>query len=1298
MTAITRRISWPKVKVTKLAALAAFLLVYPLLSQGALQEQTRTVSYEYDPASGLLTKEIVEPFDAQLKVTTTYGYDAYGNKTSVAVTANVASGLPNVSNGAIAWTSQTRTSATAYESGKGRYPISSSNARGHTEYYAFDARWGTRTSLTGPNGLVSSAVFDNYGRKTSDTAPGGIVTTITYLRANTAFLRDSTGPYTQTTSSVQSGGLSLPPATQTANGAGQVLDSVRQLIRNGGASGTAEGSRIVMTYDALGRKQSQSRPFWVSGGKSDGGSAGLLTTYTYDQLGRTVSETAPDGSTSTFSFAPLISTVTNPKGETKTSYADAGGKTQRIVDAMGQNLHYRYDALGNLTETYDHYGVATAIQYNVRGHKVGMIDPHKGTWQYTSNGFGELVLQRDGKGQYVAMQYDDLGRMTARQYPQADGGATGDTASHTANWYYETTQGGASCRSGGSGSAAGQLCEVTSTNGYRRTATYDALLRTAQLQVQLGTSSNPAILGTFKENFSYDALGRLSTKTYPQTGTVNSNHRLVVSYDYRSGDGLPNAAYLSSLASSTPTVIWQLTQVDAAGQFTQEQVNGKTVVNTYNAQTGRLSSREAGDAPGMTNLYAAQYQYDQLGNVTQRNTVTAGQAAISENFGVDSLSRLKSYSFSSTDPGAVNQWVGMQYLANGNIHYKSDVGWYNYGNVNGAQPSKPAQLKTILGGSQEFNRDHDNYDANGNQRTVKSGTGNSNAGATLTSLSYTAFDLPFQIVKSTGSSATDGTSTYQYGPELQRVRAVTPDGPSTSLETLYLNGENSLGLSLEKLTRTVAGTPTVTYRHYVSAGGRSIAQLDIPENTDPISLAPVLNTGRQYFLHDHLGSVVVVLNNDNTVAERLNYDPWGRRRTALGSAEPELTTSQAHEVNRGFTMHEHLSSVGLIHMNGRLYDPILGRFLQADPLIPDATNLQSYNRYSYVMNSPLVFTDPSGFSPFWKKKWFKAVAAIGVGLLVGDFVDAYMGLANWAAEGTFTAFQTSVASGAAGGFAAGLVSTGGDVKASLQQGLIGGFSAGLFNLAGDVGVGRVGGFEHYAAHAGAGCLVAVASGGKCGRGAASAVVSKFTTLNSDFGTIGNGIATVIAGGTTSVIGGGKFANGATSALYGYLYNCLGDSHGPCSQQWGKKGAFTGAGLGLITDIGCSLATGGMCVLSLPVFIVGGAAVGGSIGASAGGLADALESKIHANSWLSPDRTSVYVLTSIVDDSVLKYGITNLVGNEVARYSAAEMAQLNARMTVIATFDSRAPARMLEIGFCSAYTVTNGKLPPASAKC
>jgi RHS repeat-associated protein len=104
------------------------------------------------------------------------------------------------------------------------------------------------------------------------------------------------------------------------------------------------------------------------------------------------------------------------------------------------------------------------------------------------------------------------------------------------------------------------------------------------------------------------------------------------------------------------------------------------------------------------------------------------------------------------------------------------------------------------------------------------------------------------------------------------------------------------------------------------------------------------------------------------VVERLAYDPWGKRRfinTTPGKSDT-LDAIVGIRTDRGFTEHEHLDEMGVVHMNGRIYDPLIGRFMSADPFIQAPDNLQSYNRYSYVMNNPLTLTDPSGY--FSKRK------------------------------------------------------------------------------------------------------------------------------------------------------------------------------------------------------------------------------------------------------------------------------------------------------------------------------------------
>jgi RHS repeat-associated protein len=113
-----------------------------------------------------------------------------------------------------------------------------------------------------------------------------------------------------------------------------------------------------------------------------------------------------------------------------------------------------------------------------------------------------------------------------------------------------------------------------------------------------------------------------------------------------------------------------------------------------------------------------------------------------------------------------------------------------------------------------------------------------------------------------------------------------------------------------------------------------------------------------YICRDYLGSINVVTDANGAIVQEMAYDPWGRLRNPhthqLYENEPTLF------LGRGFTGHEHLQWYGLINMNARLYDPLVGRFLSPDPYVQDPTNTQNYNRYSYVLNNPLKYTDPTG--------------------------------------------------------------------------------------------------------------------------------------------------------------------------------------------------------------------------------------------------------------------------------------------------------------------------------------------------
>jgi len=133
-----------------------------------------------------------------------------------------------------------------------------------------------------------------------------------------------------------------------------------------------------------------------------------------------------------------------------------------------------------------------------------------------------------------------------------------------------------------------------------------------------------------------------------------------------------------------------------------------------------------------------------------------------------------------------------------------------------------------------------------------------------------------------------------------------------------------------------------------------ISKADISES----GLYCVFGATCYYAQKDHLGSIIKLTDYNGTVGFSATYDAWGR----------QTITNNTLKFHRGYTGHEHLPEFDLINMNGRMYNPILGRFLSPDPYVQAPEFSQSYNRYAYCINNPLIYTDPTGEK--WKGwKW-----------------------------------------------------------------------------------------------------------------------------------------------------------------------------------------------------------------------------------------------------------------------------------------------------------------------------------------
>ena len=230
-----------------------------------------------------------------------------------------------------------------------------------------------------------------------------------------------------------------------------------------------------------------------------------------------------------------------------------------------------------------------------------------------------------------------------------------------------------------------------------------------------------------------------------------------------------------------------------------------------------------------------------------------------------------------------------------------------------------------------------------------------------------------------------------------------------------------------------------------------------------------------------------------------------------------------------------------MHMNGRVYDPTLGRFLSADSVIQSPGASQSVNPYSYTWNDPLRYTDPSGHSLLGDIIGIVA-AIVAIWLCQPELIPEFLGGMGASLSGM--TITTAIFSGFVGGFVGSFVSTG-SLSAALMGGLIGGITAGAFYgvgsaLQGD-GWSEIG--ERTLAHAAVGCFSAVASSGNCGKGALSAAMTEAansTVLHgaelAKWGIPSRTALSGLIGGITSRIAGGNFGEGFSIAAAGYLYN------------------------------------------------------------------------------------------------------------------------------------------------------------------
>ena len=748
-------------------------------------------------------------------------------------------------------------------------------------------------------------------------------------------------------------------------------------------------STTCWTYDAHGNvTREESAPA--------GSEIFIGRSYTYDASGRHLSSSTDElGLTTTYSGFDTFGNpalVTNHKGQQTHIFRDGWGRTTRTVHPDGtiDSLARSWSSVGAYTETttssgkpdasvcYDALGrevlssnkrfdgqwQKVRTYYNQRGLVVRHSQPYRGSsepsiygWQWVYYDYDSLsrpVKSREASGRQTTWSYSGVSVTEV-----ADGVSTTRTASPdgllmsvsdasgTIRYSYRDDGQPMSVVREGSNAAVtftydalGRRTSITDPSAGVRTTAYvqnsdgsSIVTETNALGSVVSTHDRYGRLAStvrpdFSTAYAYDTLGRLtsviSTNSTSSHYTYDAYDRPLTVRDsvpdgmwlqkhyYYGSDG--NVSYLSLSGSDGLSAMEAYSY--ANGTLTQTYLIHPTTTVVYNLTAendfGQPTSATSGSVTrtySYTDYGKPAYRkmggiMDQrtsfneaTGNLTSRLRIS-GNSYLSESFSYDALNRL-------TGAGSST----LYYDNDHNMVSNSAVGTMAY--AGGAHPYTITGLDAFS--------------------TVAVGTASQY-------VTYTAYDRPAEITQGNTHAG------FVYDAQGRRAQMVTTVDGYTDRVNYYMADRYEIQWDDE------SGSDT----QLLWLGGDAYSAPMVLRKTSFTSWTPYV-IGR-----DYLGSITHIATTSGTLVAEYSYDAWGRLRDPATNAVYDAASQPALLLGRGWCGHEHLPAFGLINMNARLYDPILGRFLSPDPYIQALDLPASFNRYSYCLNNPLKYTDESG--------------------------------------------------------------------------------------------------------------------------------------------------------------------------------------------------------------------------------------------------------------------------------------------------------------------------------------------------
>nr|WP_314896661.1 RHS repeat-associated core domain-containing protein [uncultured Flavobacterium sp.] len=921
----------------------------------------RITNYEYDTSGRFLTKSI----DIE-GLATTFIYNAYNGLLSSETNPY---GL-TTTYGYDAWFKKTKT--TDYLSKSNSYAYSRSN-----NVY-------TLVTTTGDEGSASEETFDDLGRKTKSGVKNinGTFSYIDYLydiydrnykvsepyfgTSPTQWSETKYDVYSRISQSISFTGktvnMSYSGLTTTVNDGAKTKISIKNAIGNVISMTDNPGGIITYTYFANGNLETSDYGGVVTTIEQDGwgrktklidSSAGTYL-YEYNLFGETTKETTPNGATTyTLDNVGKLTAKTivgNPTSLTNSSTVYAYDGTTKLLTsntftntleggAVTTNA-YEYDASKRLFKTTETTPYATFTK-QLSFDAFGRTDKETSTAVLLANGKASAkTIKNTYQNGYPWQILDDA----------------------TSQVLWQT----------GTVNARGQLTTATLGNGIAITNAYDSYGFATQFKhdkagtniMTLNTVFDPQkgnltsrtnSLFNWNESFLYDNLDRLTnftnaqglqeTQNYDDRGRITQNS--VGTYNY-----------------STTAKPYQNTSVTLNPEAIGYYANREGIFNdSMEDQQGWGISRHPSNdffSYDDTKSHSGKYSL-KLSNSTTTEQYVHADKSIAINNSQDTQYTYSAWIYSDNPQAELFLFMKtatetgyftlvhsvVTNVTNGWVHLE---GTFNV-------PANITKLNLRLDNNGQGNIWFDDVKIRKTSNTPLSSTTFSDR---QLNISYNAFKSPVEI-EETGIDKI--SFTYNDGNDRSAMFYGSLDGDKNLRpKRKYYSADGSMEIKQNIVT---GATEFVTY---IGGDGYSA----------PIVLKSDGTNQNYLYLHrDYQGSILAITNEAGAVVEKRLFDPWGsiiKVQDGAGNVLNGLTI-----LDRGYTGHEHLQSVGLIHMNGRLYDPKLHRFLQPDNYVQEPFNTQNYNRYGYCWNNPLKYIDPSG--EFTWSDLF-AAAAIVAGVIV----------------------------------------------------------------------------------------------------------------------------------------------------------------------------------------------------------------------------------------------------------------------------------------------------------------------------